>query len=495
MVDMAERTGTEDAEAPVAFDFVIVGGTGDLTMRKLLPAFYQRYRLGQIEDSTRLIGVARSDLSTAAYRERASAALREFVSRDTYDDQKASAFLELVHYVSLDMSDRDADWEELAAHFQGGKADRPRVFYVATAPRLYVPTADAIAHNGLITPATRLVLEKPIGTDTASACAINDGVGHHFTERQIFRIDHYLGKPMVQNILALRFANPILERSWNAEGIAHVQITALETVGVGKRGAYYDTAGALRDMVQNHLLQVLSLIAMEPPAALSETALRDGKLKILHALAPMTPASVAQDTVRAQYTAGEIAGEKVGGYLEDLGRTDSQTETFLALRAEVQTPRWVGVPFYLRTGKRAARKETEVVITFRAPLQALFEAQADRLVIRIQPDEGVSLSLASKDPAQRFGLRDAMLDVSYSAAFNTRYPDAYEDLLMAAVRGDQVLFIRRDEVEAAWRWIEPILQGWAADVRPMEFYPAGSWGPDSSDELLAREGFRWEEKV
>lgn len=487
-----------DESHSLSFDYVIIGVTGDLTMRKLLPAFYERFRLGEIALDTRIIGVARSALSTETYRERAREALVEFAFSASQDRDGVTAFLDLVHYVSLDASDRAASGWSLLEALLATHADRVRVFYVATAPKLYVLTADAIAAHGLITEATRIVLEKPIGTDLASAKAINDGVGRHFREEQIFRIDHYLGKQTVQNILALRFANPILERVWNADSIAQVQITAAETVGVGKRGPYYDTAGALRDMVQNHLLQILSLVAMEPPTALSATDLRDEKLKILRALKPMDPDTIARDTVRAQYVAGEIGGKPVDGYLDDLGVAASNTETFLAIRAEVRTTRWAGVPFYLRTGKRMARKESEVVIEFRPQPWAIFSEppKPDRLVIRIQPDEGVSLSLASKDPrAAGFGLHEAVLDVSYAKAFGTRYPDSYEDLLMAVVRGDQVLFIRRDEVQASWRWIEPILDGWADNIRPMETYPAGSCGPSSSDDLLRDDGFSWKEKI
>lgn len=485
-----------DSEA-VAFDFVIVGATGDLTMRKLLPAFYECFRRGQIDRTTKIIGVARSDLSIQDYRVKAEEALRDFVAADSYDDVTVKDFLGLVHYVSLDMSDRDTDWSGLIS-LLSTNGGRPRVFYVATAPRLYVPTADAIGHNKLITESTRIVLEKPIGTDQATAAEINDGVGRYFTEEQIFRIDHYLGKQTVQNILALRFANPILERVWNTDSIAHVQITAAETVGVGKRGPYYDNAGALRDMVQNHLLQVLSLVAMEPPTAFSAMDLRDEKLKILRALKPMSDHDIATDTVRAQYGEGHPNGKLAPGYLEDLGAPTSTTETYLAIRAEIRTARWAGVPFYIRTGKRMASKETTVVVEFRPQPWAIFadNPEPSQLVLRIQPNEGVSLSLASKDPAsEQYRLKEAVLDVDYVKAFNTRYPDSYEDLLMAAVRGDQVLFIRRDEVEAYWRWIEPILRGWEKNIRPLETYPAGTQGPASSDQLLARDGFVWKENI
>ncbi|NHN87260.1 glucose-6-phosphate dehydrogenase [Acetobacter conturbans] len=490
-----EISGGDQESSPFGFDFVIVGATGDLTMRKLLPAFYERFRGDQIDGTTKIIGTARSPLSSEEYRTKAAEALKAFVAAETYDASKAEAFLRLLHYVPLDMTEQNADWSALSSLLKTEKG-RPRVFYLATAPKLYVPTADAIAHNSLITDTTRIVLEKPIGTDLASATAINDGVGQHFRENQIFRIDHYLGKQTVQNILALRFANPIIERIWNADSIAHVQITASETVGVGQRGSYYDTAGALRDMVQNHLLQVLSFVAMEPPTAIAPTVLRDEKLKILRALRPMTDDMIRTDTVRAQYAAGEVDGTTVGSYLDDLEDGESTTETYLAIRAEIRTARWAGVPFYIRTGKRLAQKETTVIVQFRPQPWAIFpdKPEPGRLVIRIQPNEGISLSLSSKDPStEQFCLREASLDVSYEKAFNTRYPDSYEDLLMAAVRGDQVSFIRRDEVEASWHWVEPILNGWAANIRPLETYPAGSRGPKSADDLLARNDFVWKE--
>ncbi|OUJ14000.1 glucose-6-phosphate dehydrogenase [Acetobacter sp. DsW_063] len=475
------------------FDFVIVGATGDLTMRKLLPAFYQRFRLGQAPEGTQIIGVARSKLSSEEYRERGAKALKEFVPSDSYDAAQAEAFLELVQYASLDAADKDADWSTLKSLLDGHE-DRPRVFYIATAPNLYVSTAAAFADKELISPHTRIVLEKPIGVDLASAEEINTGVGRYFSEEQIFRIDHYLGKTTVQNVLALRFANPMLERSWNSGTILSVQITAAETVGVGARGPYYDTSGALRDMVQNHLLQVLSLVAMEPPASLTAADLRDEKLKVLRALKPMSPEAVAKDTVRAQYVAGEIDGKAVDGYLTDLGDDTSTTETFLAIRTEVRTPRWFGVPFYLRTGKRLAEKATEIVITFRPQPWPIFQdaPKPSRLVLRVQPHEGVSLTLSSKDPSKdEFRLREATLDVSYPEQFHTRYPDSYEELLMDAVQGDPVLFIRRDEVQASWRWVEPILAGWKEDARALETYKAGTWGPDSSKDLLARDGSKW----
>ncbi|MDG6094148.1 glucose-6-phosphate dehydrogenase [Acetobacter sp. AN02] len=478
------------------FDYIIVGATGDLTMRKLLPAFYQRFRAGQIPQGTCIIGVARTTSTTEEYRNRAKEALVEFLPAESQDDKAISDFLKFLEYIPLDAADQeDAHWPELCGLLKN--EDRVRVFYLATAPSVYTGAAAGFAEHDLITPKSRIVLEKPIGTDLKSAEAINEGVGQYFPETAIFRIDHYLGKETVQNILALRFANPMIERSWNSSTISHVQITAAETVGVGSRGSYYDTSGALRDMVQNHLLQVLAVVAMEPPVTFSASDLRNEKLKMLRALRPMTEEDVVRDTVRAQYVAGKIGDKSVPGYLEDLGSDTSSTETFLTLRTEIRTPRWAGVPFYLRTGKRLPRKTSEIVIQFRPQPWPIFSEAppAGRLVIRVQPDEGMSFVFSAKNPDKAdFSLREASLDVSFSSEFHTRYPDSYEHLLLDTVRGDQVMFIRRDEVVASWNWIEPILSAWEGDKRPMETYAAGTWGPESSAQLLARDGFVWNEE-
>ncbi|GBQ49456.1 glucose-6-phosphate dehydrogenase [Acidomonas methanolica] len=478
------------------FDYVIFGASGDLTMRKLLPAFYHRFRTGEVPGTARIIGVARSALERSAFQQRTREALESFVGDAYHDPETVTQFLELVHYVSLDAADETADWSGLSALLEDG---RVRVFYFATAPKLYRKVCATLDARGLITPESRVVLEKPIGIDLRTAQDINEGVGRFFSEENIFRIDHYLGKETVQGVMALRFANPVLENAWSAEHISSVQITAAEVVGVEKRAAYYDTTGALRDMVQNHLLQVLSLVAMERPASLDADAVRDAKVAVLHALRPLTGAAVGENTVRAQYQAGEVKGEAVPGYLDELGHA-STTETYAAVQAEIDTPRWKGVPFYLRTGKRLAEKVSEIVITFRPPEAGrssgadLFPSppRANLLVIRVQPDEGVTWRFNAKDPADDgFDLRCATMDVHFERQFRQRYPDAYERLLLDAVRGNPILFIRRDEVEAAWRWIEPILEGWGRQDVPMCGYPAGGHGPKEADDLLARHGDAW----
>ena len=341
------------------------------------------------------------------------------------------------------------------------------------------------------------MLEKPIGTDMATATAINDGVGQYFPENQVYRIDHYLGKETVQNVLALRFANPIMNAVWSAEQIESVQITAAETVGVEGRASYYDTSGAMRDMIQNHLLQVLCLVAMEAPDSLEADTVRNAKLAVLNALRPITDETVASETVRAQYTAGVVGGQSVPGYLEELGQP-SNTETYAAVRAWVDTPRWKGVPFYIRTAKRSARKVSEIVIRFRAAPTALFGATppGNRLVIRIQPNEGVELQLNVKNPAlDAYTLRTADLDTTIRMEGGLPFPDSYERLLLDAVRGNPVLFIRRDEVEAAWRWAEPVLKAWSENKVPMQTYSAGSYGPEKSAALLADKGDKWHEDM
>jgi glucose-6-phosphate 1-dehydrogenase len=379
--------------------------------------------------------------------------------------------------------------------------DRVRVFYLATSPDLYGAICENIGASRLVTPLTRVVLEKPIGHDLASARAINDEVGRVFTEEQTFRIDHYLGKETVQNLLALRFANTIFERLWNSDVIDHVQITVAETVGVEGRGGYYDKSGALRDMLQNHMMQLLCLLAMESPISLDADSLRDEKLKVLRSLRPIASYEASTLTVRGQYAHGAVAGKTVEGYLADLGDADSRTETFVALKAEVHTRRWANVPFYMRTGKRMPQKVSEIVIQFRALPFSIFpaeaaELQANQLIIRLQPEEGMRLEMMTKEPGPGgLRLRPTGLDISFEKTFATRYPDAYERLLMDCVRGNATLFMRRDEVETAWAWVEPIIEAWESRPEAPRLYPAGSWGPTAAIALIERDGRTWHEAL
>jgi glucose-6-phosphate 1-dehydrogenase len=481
------------------FDCVVFGATGDLTLRKLLPALYYRFRDGQMPPESHVIAAARSDLNDGDYRKRASKALREHVARDDLDADTADQFCRRLSYVRLDATKPDADWKALAKILD---AERVRVFYLATSPELYGPICRNLGEQGLVTEKSRVVLEKPIGHDLASARQINDDVGAVFSEAQTFRIDHYLGKETVQNLLALRFANTIFERLWNADVIDHVQITVAETVGVEQRGGYFDHSGVLRDMVQNHMLQLLCLVAMEPPVSLEADRVRDEKLKVLRALRPFEPHEAAMLTVRGQYAQGAIDGQPVPGYITDLNGPDSSsTETFVALKADVRTWRWANVPFYLRTGKRLPQKVSEIVIQYRALPFSIFPADAaewqpNKLIIRLQPEEGMRLSMMTKDPGPG-GLRlsPTALDIRFEKTFGMRFPDAYERLLMDTVRGNATLFMRRDEVEAAWTWVEPILQAWNGRPDHPRSYPAGTWGPTAAIALIERDGRTWHEDL
>jgi glucose-6-phosphate 1-dehydrogenase len=481
------------------FDCVVFGATGDLTLRKLLPALYYRFRDGQVPPDSHVLAVARSGLDDDAYRKRASKALREHVVRDDLDPDAADRFCRRLSYIRLDATDPKADWRALAEVFD---LARVRVFYLATSPELYGPICRNIGMHGLASERSRVVLEKPIGHDLASAREINDEVGAVFSETQTYRIDHYLGKETVQNLLALRFANTIFERLWNADVIDHVQITVAETVGLEQRGGYYDRSGALRDMVQNHMLQLLCLVAMDPPVSLEADRVRDEKLKVLRALRPFEPHETPTLTVRGQYTQGAIDGQPVGGYIADLNGPDtSHTETFVALKADVRTWRWANVPFYLRTGKRMPQKVSEIVIQYRALPFSIFppdvaEWTPNKLIIRLQPEEGMRLAMMTKDPGPG-GLRlsPTALDIRFEKTFGMRFPDAYERLLMDTVRGNATLFMRRDEVEAAWGWVEPILEAWSSRPDQPRAYPAGTWGPTAAIALIERDGRTWHEEI
>ncbi|WP_075995589.1 glucose-6-phosphate dehydrogenase [Salaquimonas pukyongi] len=476
------------------FDYVVFGGTGDLAERKLIPSLFRRFCDGQIPETSRIIGAARSNMETGEYRTFARKAIDEHAPSD--DAGQIAAFMELLHYVAVDaLSERG--WEELKSLL--GKEDKVRAFYLAVGPSIFGPIADRLDQHGMVRDRSRLVIEKPIGKDLKSARELNETIGRHFREDQIFRIDHYLGKETVQNLMALRFANTLYQPVWNASFIDHVQITVAESIGVEGRGSYYDKAGAIRDMMQNHLLQLLCLVAMEPPASIDADAVRDEKLKVLRSLKAIDAGNAAQQTVRGQYKAGASGGEAVPGYLDEVENDLSETESFVALKAEIETWRWAGVPFYLRTGKRLPARVSEIVIEFKpVPHNAFGDAgtdmKANRLILRLQPDEGVSQSIMIKDPGPGgLRLRQVTLDMSFAESFDAHAPDAYERLLLDVIRGNQTLFMRRDEVEAAWRWIDPIIEGWlAAGVKPAK-YTAGSWGPTASIALIERDGRTWHE--
>ena len=480
------------------FDYVVFGGNGDLAERKLLPALYHRDHDGQLPPESRIIGASRSEISDEDYRDFARKAIETQVKPEDNHPVSLERFLRRLHYRQVDAK-ADGGWDELRRLLDEAGQNRIRAFYLAVGPGLFADLATRIDEKGLSNAKTRLVVEKPVGRDLESAKALNETIAKHFSEQQIFRIDHYLGKETVQNLMALRFANALYEPVWNSTHIDHVQITVAESVGLEGRAGYYNTAGALRDMVQNHIVQLMTLVALEPPSSLDSDALRDEKLKVLRALVTIDEANVETRTVRGQYKAGASNGGAVKGYLDDLGEAESDIETFVAIKAEIGNWRWAGVPFYLRTGKRLSQRMSEIVVTFKPIPHSIFEKAAgnivqNQLVMRLQPDEGVKQWLMIKDPGPGgMRLRHVPLDMSFAESFRVRNPDAYERLLMDVIRGNQTLFMRRDEVEAAWDWVDPILRAWEAKSVKAQGYTAGTWGPSSSVALIERDGRTWHE--
>jgi glucose-6-phosphate 1-dehydrogenase len=473
---------------------LLFGGTGDLVTRKLLPALYRRYAAGQVSEESRIFGVARSALSRTEYVAQAEAACREFLGAE-FDAPHWTAFSRLLDYIRVNASSPE-DFVPVKALLKD-RDQFVRVFFFSTASNLFAAISENLAKAGVVTPLSRVVLEKPLGNDVASAELINAQVGAIFQERQIYRIDHYLGKETVQNLMALRFGNALFEPLWRRGLIKHIQITVAEELGVERRGQFYDATGALRDMVQNHLLQLLCIMAMEPPASSDPDAVRDEKLKVLRALRPLHDRDVLTKTVRGQYRAGAVQGKPVPGYLEEADiAPDSTTETFVALKAEIDTWRWAGVPFYLRTGKRLQDRVTELVVTFDEVPHPIFERAAtadvaNQLVIRLQPDESITLTILAKNPGEGMRLKPVSLALDLGETFKMRSLDAYERLLMDTVKGNLTLFMRRDELDAAWRWIDPIIAGWQQYDDKPKIYIAGSWGPAASSALIGRDGYSW----
>ena len=479
------------------FDMVLFGGTGDLAMRKLLPALYQQVKAGTVSPGSRILTAARKKLTRTEFIDLAEASCKPFLGA-AYDAETWKAFADRVTYFSMD-AQKPESYAPLAEAL-GQHPDRVRVFYYSTSPDFFAAISANLGGAGLITDCSRVVVEKPLGHDLESSCEINDAVGEHFAERQIFRIDHYLGKEPVQNLLALRFGNVLFEPLWRREWVQDVQITVAEQLGVEGRGDFYEGTGALRDMLQNHLLQLLCIVAMEPPTGSDPDAVRDEKLKVLRSLKPFTPTDVATKTVRGQYKAGAVSGKPVEAYAVEPGvAPDSRTETFVAVKAEIDTWRWAGVPFFLRTGKRMPDKLAEIVINFRPVPHPIFDeaahgGRANRLIIRMQPDESMRLYLVAKQPGDAMTLQPVNLNLDFEESFRARRLEAYERLLLDAIRGKLTLFVRRDEQEAAWRWVEPILDSWAASEDRPKFYTAGSWGPAASSALLSRDGLSWNEE-
>jgi glucose-6-phosphate 1-dehydrogenase len=476
------------------FDLILFGGTGDLAMRKLLPALYRRFLAGQFPPGARVVGVARGERSREAYQAEVKQRCRDHAA-EGFDAERWAAFASRLHYLAVDAS-RAASFGALA-DFLRGRESVVRIFFLSTAPTLFAATCDAIGAAGLATPLSRVVLEKPLGQDQASASKINEHVGAIFSEPQIFRIDHYLGKEAVQNLLALRFGNALFEPLWRRGRIRHVQITVAETLGVESRGQFYDQTGAMRDMVQNHLLQLLCMIAMEPPPTSQADAMRDEKLKVLRALRPIAGPDVLTKTVRGQYKAGAAAGKAVPGYLDEQGvPAESTTETFVALKAEIDTWRWAGVPFYLRTGKRLQDKLSEIVITFDDVPHSIFQSEAlgrfpNRLTIALSPRDAITLTVLAKSPGETMLLKPVNLSLDMVESFKVRQLDAYERLLTDIIKGNLTLFMRRDELDAAWRWIDPIRHGWQQHDPAPKLYTAGSWGPAAATSLISRDGYEW----
>jgi glucose-6-phosphate 1-dehydrogenase len=470
------------------FDLVIFGATGDLARRKILPGLFRRFVAGQMPEAAQIIGAARSEQDDEAFRAETKAAIIEFGGVKKSDENLAR-FLQHLHYVRIDAKG-EGGWKELKAKMRKGAV---HAFYFSVAPALFGDLAERLASHGIADGESRIVVEKPFGRDLATAKALNATLRAHFEEQQIYRIDHYLGKETVQNLMAVRFANILFEPLWKSEYIDHVQITVAETVGVNGRGAYYDTSGTMRDMVQNHLMQLLCLIAMEPPYHFDPDAVRDEKLKVIRALDPVAP----QDIVRGQYLAG--GGE--GGYLEHSENPHSRTESYIALKVAISNWRWKGTPFYLRTGKRLRARASEIAVTFREPPHSIFDdAEGWRenvLVIRLQPDEGMNLMVMIKEPGPGgMRLTQVPLDMSFAEALGpdgADVPDAYERLNMDVIRGNQTLFMRGDEVEAAWAWTDPIIEGWEARGDRPQPYDAGTSGPEDALMLMHRDGRRWRE--
>jgi glucose-6-phosphate 1-dehydrogenase len=504
---------TSGDSRPVAAEpvtHVIFGGSGDLAHRKLLPGLYNLHVDGLLPPRVAIVGVGRNPMSDEQYRDFAKDGVVQF-SRRQLDPQAWQTFAPSVFFANASIDDEQSLAPlgarlDIVEHERGLRGNR--IYYLAIPPALFAPTVKQLQRarfvardadrSGTPAPWARIIVEKPIGRDLDSACAINDAIAEVFDERQIYRIDHYLGKETVQNILVLRFANSIFEPLFNQKYVDHVQITVAEQEGVGTRAGYYDQAGALRDMVQNHLLQLLALVGTEPPRSLDADVVRDEKLEVLLSLRPLAGDDVDAQVVRGQYAAGFDLGKPVPGYGEEKGvAANSRTETFVALQAFIDNWRWAGVPFFLRTGKRLPKRASEISVHLKAVPPILFNANPDAaldsnvLSIRIQPDEGFALGITSKVPGPRVRLYPVQMDFRYSSTFGGSTPEAYERLLVDVMAGDQTLFMRRDQVEAAWRWVMPILERWAASSEPLPSYEAGEWGPADANRLIGSTGRRW----
>jgi len=485
-------------QAETLFNFVLFGATGDLAMRKILPALFAAHLDGKLHPAGRIICVSNLALDQDSYLDWVQKQVPAHLPGQGEDaDQRMSwdSFLARIGYVALDAT-HAADYALLGQQLS---ADAVTVYYLATSARLFEPICNHLANSGISLAQARVVLEKPLGYDLRSSQAINDAVARVFAEDQIYRIDHYLGKESVQNLLALRFANSLFEPLWRRDSIEHVQLTIAEQLGVEGRGDFYDSTGALRDMVQNHLLQLLCMVAMEPPTSLDANAIRDEKVRVLRALKPFSPDDLENRVVRGQYAVGSMRGQPVASFHQEAGiAPQSKTESFIALHTEINNWRWAGVPFFLRTGKRLAERTAEIIITFRPIPHAIMPMPAgagvsNRLVIRLQPEESIQLHCFAKQPGDSMTIQPVALDLSFDQAFKQKRADAYERLLLDVIRGNLSLFVRRDEQEAAWRWVEPLLNHWQNTATLPKSYLAGSWGPSASAAMMSRAGAHWPE--
>jgi glucose-6-phosphate 1-dehydrogenase len=481
------------------FDLILFGGSGDLSMRKLLPAMYARDCAKDLPSGARIICVGRHTWTREEFLNAVNTDSKPHIAPAAFNDKLWQAFCARIEYVTLNASDA-ATYGALAEATRADPAIT-RVFYLATPPALFATICHNLAQAGLASANSRVVLEKPLGRDLASAKQINAEVGRVFSESQIYRIDHYLGKEAVQNLLALRFGNVLFEPLWRREWISDVQITIAEELGVGNRMGYYETSGALRDMLQNHLLQLLCIVAMEPPTSSAPNAVRDEKLKVLRSLKRFTATTLAQNVVRGQYRGGHLAGQAVPSYRnEPDADPNSRTETFVAVKAEIDTWRWSGVPFYLRTGKRMADQLAEIVVRFKPVPHSIFAqpagtSQPNCLIIRLQPDEGLQLSLMAKTPGDGMRLKPVDLELDFRETFKMPRMEAYERLLLDVLRGQLTLFMRSDELEAAWEWVEPVLNYWEQEeIEPIP-YTSGTWGPAAASALIGRDGLQWREEA
>ncbi|CAH9066197.1 Glucose-6-phosphate 1-dehydrogenase [Pseudoalteromonas haloplanktis] len=479
------------------FDIIIFGGGGDLALRKLLPAMYRAYQEGNLPQGSRILPTVREQSKCDEYIDTAHKALQEFLSEGEYNAKDWKSFSAFLVPVVSNVTEADDNWDVLKKILDEDGSDKSRVFYLSLPPAVYGTCCEILSTKKLITANSRVVVEKPIGYCGESAEVINAKIAQYFDEDQIFRIDHYLGKETVQNLMALRFSNSLFENMWDAKSIDNIQISLSETVGLESRAGFYDKAGALRDMVQNHLLQLLCLVAMESPHKLKANSIRNEKLKVLEALRPLEGSDVDDNIIRGQYVPGDLNGKIVPGYLEELNEGASKTETFVAIRAYIDNWRWAGVPFYLRTGKRMAKRCAEIVVEYKKVSHNVYEdsvgnIEPNRLVIRLQPQESIQLTLMSKRLDNLdMQLEPVTMNIELSQAYsNGFHSDAYKRLMLDAAANNPSLFIHRDEVRQAWKWIDPIIERWLEKGKPA-LYRAGSWGPEDADELLAENNHVW----